>query len=115
MNKAKIYIGNSISDGMPNTLLEAIISGAFPIQSDPGGATSEIIEDGLNGLLILNPMNVDGIKNLILKSLEQPEILEKAFHYNLEMVRPKLERTFVKQEVLKKYEQVEKDLNMSHG
>lgn len=115
MNKAKIYIGNSISDGMPNTLLEAIISGAFPIQSDPGGATSEIIEDGLNGLLIPDPMNVDGIKNLILKSLEQPEILEKAFQYNLEMVRPKLERTFVKQEVLKKYEQVEKDLNMSHG
>src|SRR5690606_23933040 len=48
MGKSLIYIGNSISDGMPNTLLEAIIMGAFPIQSNPGGATAEIIENGAN-------------------------------------------------------------------
>ena len=58
MGEALIYIGNSISDGMPNTLLEAIISGVFPIQSNPGGASAEIIKDGFNGLLISDAENV---------------------------------------------------------
>ena len=31
MGRSIIYIGNSSSDGMPNTLLEAIIMGVFPI------------------------------------------------------------------------------------
>ena len=44
MGKSLLYIGNSISDGMPNTLLEAIVMGAFPIQSNPGKVTEEIIE-----------------------------------------------------------------------
>ena len=37
MGKSLIFIGNSISDGIPNTLIEAMIMGAFPIQSNPGG------------------------------------------------------------------------------
>ncbi|MDN3595033.1 glycosyltransferase [Zunongwangia endophytica] len=52
MGSSKIYIGNSNSDGMPNTLLEAICMDVFPIQSNPGNVTSEIIEHGKNGLLI---------------------------------------------------------------
>src|SRR5690606_22864170 len=39
MGETNIYIGNCISDGTPNTMLEALIMGAFPIQSNPGGAT----------------------------------------------------------------------------
>ena len=35
IGKSLIYIGNSISDGMPNTLLEAIVMGVFRIQSNP--------------------------------------------------------------------------------
>ena len=46
---------------MSNTLLEAIVMGAFPIQLNPGGVTSEIIENGNNGLLIENPDSVLGI------------------------------------------------------
>ncbi|MGB8704987.1 MAG: glycosyl transferase family 1, partial [Gillisia sp.] len=35
MGQSLIYIGNSISDGLPNTLLEAIVMESFPIQSNP--------------------------------------------------------------------------------
>lgn len=115
MGQAKIYIGNSISDGMPNTLLEAIISGAFPIQSNPGGATAEIIEEGLNGLLIKDPLNVDEIQSVILKSLNNPGLVENAFFYNIEKLRPELERKTIKQQVLQRYNQVEKDLNTRNG
>ena len=47
---AKIAIGNNSSDGIPNTLLEAIICGAFPIQSNPGGVTEEYILTAKMGL-----------------------------------------------------------------
>jgi hypothetical protein len=70
MGKSKIYIGNSISDGMPNTLLEAVIMNAFPIQSNPGNVTSEIIENEMNGLLINNPDDITEIRVQIEKALQ---------------------------------------------
>ena len=70
MGQSLIYIGNSISDGMPNTLLEALIMGAFPIQSNPGGATAEIITNNENGFLIDNPSDINNISNLILKAIK---------------------------------------------
>lgn len=82
MGKALIYVGNSISDGMPNTLLEAIVMGAFPIQSNPGNVTAEIIENQKNGLLISNPEDVNEIKNLISFALNNKEMIDNAITIN---------------------------------
>jgi glycosyltransferase involved in cell wall biosynthesis len=90
MGKSLLYIGNSISDGMPNTLLEAIIMGAFPIQSNPGGATLEVIFAD-NGLLIENPESVLEIKTLILKALTGEINFDKAFILNNELAKTKLD------------------------
>ena len=108
MGGSLIYIGNSISDGMPNTLLESIIMGAFPIQSNPGGATAELIEHQKNGLLIQDPLDVNEVKNLILKVIKDKVFLANAVDFNFKQIKPKLERDFVRQEVLKKYSLVEK-------
>ena len=91
MGKSLIYIGNSISDGMPNTLLEAIVMGVFPIQSNPGGVTEEIIKDGVNGLLINNPESILTIQNLILKSISNHYLLERAAHENAILAKDKLD------------------------
>ena len=90
MGKSLIYIGNSISDGMPNTLLEAIVMGAFPIQSNPGGVTKEIIHHGKNGLLIKDPENVNEIKDLILQAISNPIMIQKAIEINIEIADRKL-------------------------
>ncbi len=103
MGETLIYIGNSLSDGMPNTLLEAIIMGAFPIQSNPGGATAEIIEDNKNGLLINNPEDPEEILNLLQAALNNPLKMQIGVEYNLNEVRPRLEREYVKRQVLGKY------------
>lgn len=108
MGKSLIYIGNSISDGMPNTLLESIIMGAFPIQSNPGGATEELIEHKKNGFLIQDPLDVNEIKSLILTSINDKAFLAQAVEDNFKQIKPKLEREFVRKEVLKKYCHVEK-------
>ena len=90
MGKSKIYIGNSISDGMPNTLLEALIMGVFPIQSNPGNVTAEIIEDKVNGLLINDPEDVKEISNTILFALHNDQLIQEGNRINKEIVNDKL-------------------------
>ena len=77
MGNSFIYIGNSISDGLPNTLIEAFLMGTFPIQSNPGGATAELVEHQVNGSLIYDPENVDEIRSGIKWVLENRQQLEK--------------------------------------
>lgn len=110
MGKSLICIGNSISDGMPNTLLEAIIMGAFPIQSNPGGATAEIIKNGKNGFLIENAEDSDEIAALITKALENPELLQSGVDFNNKNIKPRLEREYIKKQVLEKYRFIEENL-----
>jgi glycosyltransferase involved in cell wall biosynthesis len=110
MGQSLIYIGNSISDGMPNTMLEAMIMGAFPIQSNPGGATEELLTHGKNGFLITNPLNVEEIKTLILEAIGDKNFLEKAVMHNFKMIKPILERNYVKNRVLKKYTFIEQSI-----
>jgi glycosyltransferase involved in cell wall biosynthesis len=109
MGKSIIYIGNSISDGMPNTLLEAIIMGAFPIQSNPGNATAEIITVGKNGFLIENPNEENTIADLILKVLKQPELLQKAFEINQKIAKEQLDYVVNQQKIVALYHQIEND------
>ncbi len=110
MGQSLIYIGNSISDGMPNTLLEAIIMESFPIQSNPGSATAEIIEHGKNGYLIENPENSNEIAALIKKAVQSPLLLKSGIEYNSKYIKPKLERDYVKEKVLNRYELIERNL-----
>ena len=110
MGSARLYIGNSTSDGMPNTLLEAIIMGAFPVQSNPGGASAELIEDGKNGLLIENPEDVDEIGHLIKMAISDEVRLKNAVAYNLQYLKPKFERNFIRQKVLMQYKRIEEEI-----
>jgi glycosyltransferase involved in cell wall biosynthesis len=109
MGESIIYIGNSVSDGMPNTLLEAIIMGAFPIQSNPGGASAEIIEKGKNGFLIEDCEDIEGISILVKTALGDQKLLQSAMLY-IEKLRPTLDCDFIKKQVLEKYNWVEKNL-----
>jgi hypothetical protein len=106
MGQSLIYIGNSISDGMPNTLLEAIVMGVFPIQSNPGGATAELIQNRKNGMLIEDSENLSEIKKVVVEIFNDFSVIENGIQYNLQYIKPKLEYHFIKTEVLKKYEDI---------
>lgn len=103
MGESLIYIGNSISDGIPNTLLEAMSMGAFPIQSNPGGVTEEVINESENGFLINNPDDIFEIKNAILAVLNAPYKIKKAFNYNLKFTKEKLDNEIIKQKIQELY------------
>lgn len=110
MGQSRIYIGNSSSDGMPNTLLEALLMGAFPIQSNPGGATEELITHKKNGFLIDDPEDYENIAELLEEAISKPELRRNAIAWNLQKIKPELERERVKQRVLKEYQKIEEEL-----
>lgn len=93
MGKSLIYIGNNISDGMPNTLLEAIIMNAFPIQSNPGNATAEIIEHEKNGLLINDPNDIKNIESLLVAAINDKNRIAQAAIINTEIAKLRLDYT----------------------
>tara|TARA_B100000678_G_scaffold235973_1_gene205466 strand:+ start:431 stop:1561 length:1131 start_codon:yes stop_codon:yes gene_type:complete len=97
MGKSKIYIGNSNSDGMPNTLLEAICLDVFPIQSNPGGVTEEILLSMNDGYLISDCENENEIKEHILKAIQ------KEHNYFENIVPEKYSFKTIKNKVLRCY------------
>lgn len=103
MGKSLIYIGNNISDGLPNTLIEAIIMGAFPIQSNPGGATEDAIDHSVNGILIENAEDVFEIKNNIEKIILDRELINKAISLN-EIKAREYDYNVVRKKIIRVYE-----------
>lgn len=103
MGKSLIYIGNSISDGLPNTLIEAIIMGAFPIQSNPGGATEDILEHKVNGMLIKDAENINEIKKLLNEILYNLDLVKRAYLINCEL-KNKFSYELVNKSIIKVYE-----------
>jgi len=103
MSKSLIYIGNSISDGMPNTMLEAMVCGAFPIQSNPGNVTAEVITDGSNGLLIDDPENITAIAEKIAYALANPQLLAQAAADNHKFASAELDYKTVRKKIITLY------------
>lgn len=106
--RARIAIGASLSDGVPSAMLEAMIMGAFPIQTDPGGATSEWIKDGVNGFII-PPDDSDAIAWAIERALKDDDLVESAAKMNLEMTYERIDISVVRPRVISLYEQVAND------
>lgn len=107
MGKSLLYIGNNISDGMPNTLLEAIIMNAFPIQSNPGNATAEIIEHEKNGLLIDNPYDLKNIESLIVQAINDKNRIAQAAIINTEIAKQQLDYTKIQPKIVDLYLKLE--------
>lgn len=103
MGDTAIYIGNSISDGTPNTLIEALLQGAFPIQSSPGGVIDYLVEDGNNAIIIKNPENIDSIINTIKFVINSYSLREKAFNYNVSKFRAIYDFDVVKNKIVALY------------
>jgi len=52
MNNARIYVCSSNNEGYSNALLEAMAMGMACISTDCAGSVREMIEDGVNGLVV---------------------------------------------------------------
>jgi glycosyltransferase involved in cell wall biosynthesis len=76
-------------DGTPNSLLEAMACGCFPIAGDIE-SIREWITPGENGLLV-DPSDPDELASAILACASQPELRKNAQERNLQLVRERAE------------------------
>ncbi|MBN2548391.1 MAG: glycosyltransferase family 4 protein [Anaerolineales bacterium] len=81
---AQTAVSPSVHDGTPNTLLEAMACGCFPIAGDLE-SVREWITPGVNGLLV-NPSSPKSLAEAILKALSNPELRQQARERNLQLV-----------------------------
>lgn len=103
MANSFLFIGNSRSDGIPNTMIEAICMNVFPIQSNPGGATEELITDGFNGFLIEDTENVEHIKDKVKQALNNKELIKRAVEYNALNLVPSFDYDIIKNKINNSY------------
>jgi glycosyltransferase involved in cell wall biosynthesis len=103
MGRARVIIGLSISDGTPNTMLEAMIMGALPIQTDAGGATGEWITDGENGLIV-PPEDVDLVAAAIRRALGDDALIDRAMQLNEKLANERLDDELIRSRVIARYE-----------
>ena len=106
MGKSTLHIANSISDGMPNALLEAMAMGSFPIQSNPGHVSEEVITHNSNGLLIENPLNETEIAQLITESLNDNGLRKNAQDYNINFMAKNYNRSTLQPQIINLYETI---------
>ena len=102
--QAQIAISPSIHDGTPNTLLEAMACGCFPIAGDIDSIREWIIP-GDNGLLI-NPDDPEDLANAIIEALGNPILRGNAIKENLAIIRERAEYTSVMQKAENYYRQL---------
>lgn len=104
MGRARIAIGVNISDGVPNTMLEAMIMGALPIQSDTI-STREWISDGENGLLVA-PEDVADVERALRRALADDALVDRAARLNGDLTDQRVARAVVAPRVLDAYRRV---------
>ena len=102
--QARVAVGLSVSDGTPNTMLEAMIMGAFPIQSDTL-STGEWIDDGRNGLLV-PPEAPVAVADAIRRAVTDDLLVNQAADFNDRMTRSRVDMSIVKPQVVAAYQQV---------
>jgi glycosyltransferase involved in cell wall biosynthesis len=101
---AQIVVSPSIHDGTPNSLLEGMACGCFPIAGDLE-SIREWITHGQNGLLV-DPNNPQSIADAILIALEREDLRHDAAGLNAKIISARAEYGENMRKVLEFYEQL---------
>jgi len=100
--RSQVTVSVSQHDGTPNSLLEAMSIGCYPVVGDIA-STREWITDGENGSLV-SPDNPSDVSRAILKVLNDPALKEKAAVKNSEIIRKQAVRQNIAHGVKSFYE-----------
>lgn len=102
--QSRISLGVSISDAISTSLLEAMVMGSFPIQSNTACA-NEWIKDGKSGILV-PPEDPDIIEKALRKALKDDNLVDQAAKINWQTAKAKLQKEQLKKQIVDFYLQV---------
>lgn len=86
---AAVAVSPSTHDGTPNTLLEAMACGSFPVVGDLQ-SLREWINPGVNGLLI-DPADPAALAEAVIAGLKDAKMRQDAANYNHELIMQRAE------------------------
>jgi len=101
---ARVYIGLGISDGISISELEAIVMGAFPIQSCTACA-DEWITDGETGFIV-PPEDPEPIAAALRQAVSDDALVDRAAALNTQLARERLDQALIKPQVIAMYEKI---------
>jgi len=102
--RARISIGLSISDGTPSSLLEAMVMGSFPIQSNTSTA-DEWISDGETGILV-HPEEPQEVAAAIRRAVTDDDLVNRAAEINARVAAERLDVSVIRPRVIEMYQKV---------
>jgi len=102
--QARISIGLSISDAISTSLLEAMIMGSFPVQSNTG-CGDEWLVDGETGLLV-PPNDPEPVAAAIRAALADDQLVDNAAARNLQLANLRLDTSVIKPKVIEMYQMI---------
>ena len=101
-----ITVSPSTHDGTPNTLLEAIACGSFPVAGDID-SLREWINHGENGLLV-DPGSPEELADAILEAIKNTEIRMRAQKKNAQLIAERAKYEVVMEKAISFYREVVK-------
>jgi hypothetical protein len=102
--QARIYVGLSISDAISTSLLEALVMGAFPIQSCTSCA-DEWIVDGESGFIV-PPEDPEPVSAAIRRVISDDHLVDQAAEINWKTAESRLDENILRPQVIAMYEKV---------
>jgi glycosyltransferase involved in cell wall biosynthesis len=102
--QARISIGLSISDAISTSLLEAMVMGAFPIQSCTA-CSDEWIVDGETGFIV-PPEDPEIIAAAIRKAVSDDNLVNRAAQLNAKVAQERLDQATIRPQVIEMYKKI---------
>lgn len=81
-SEARVYIGISLSDGISTSLLEAMATGCYPIQTDTSCANEWL--NAISGSIVMHN-SVESITNALVKAIQADDFVDHAAESNSEV------------------------------
>ncbi|MBI4523168.1 MAG: glycosyltransferase family 4 protein [Deltaproteobacteria bacterium] len=102
--QARVSIGLSISDAISTSLLEAMIMGSFPIQSDTSCA-NEWVVCGETAILV-HPDDPRGVARALRRAVTDDALVDRAAEINAQVTAERLDRSVIQPQVIATYEKI---------
>jgi len=105
--EARISIGLSITDAISTSLLEAMVMGSFPIQSNTS-CGDEWFKNNDTGILV-HPEDAEEIEKAIRKAIKDNRMVDEAAIKNYSILYKRLEKEKIKSEIINNYKRIISD------
>jgi glycosyltransferase involved in cell wall biosynthesis len=99
--KARISISVNLSDGVSNSLLESMVMGAFPIESNTSCANEWITHQKTG--CIISPEDPTDIVNSIKFALEHDDIINQSAEINFQSAHAMLDKSIINPKIMSLY------------